>query len=121
MNHDLSRMYIFGDEGHELKLMSLEQARESVQVFEGQLTCCRREHVGMKMCDREKLVGPILGLYGTAYAKHIRQKSVAADSSASFGRTEIELDSAGAAASSAQIIGARVTIVVPARVEGSHD
>ena len=84
MNHDLSRMYIFEDEGHELKLMSLEQARESVQVFEGQLTCCRREHVGMKMCDREKLVGPILGLYGTAYAKHIRQKGVEADSSASF-------------------------------------
>ena len=27
MNHDLSSMYIFGDEGHELKLMSLEQAR----------------------------------------------------------------------------------------------
>jgi len=37
---------------------------ESLRVFHGELTCCRCEHKGMEMCDRQSLVVPILGLYG---------------------------------------------------------
>ena len=68
--HGRSGMFIYGDDG-KLSPMTLEQARQSVQVFQGQLTCCRREHAGMDMCDQQKLVGPILGLYGAAYDKHV--------------------------------------------------
>eukprot|EP00913_Durusdinium_trenchii_P031861 g29839.t1 len=28
---------------------------QSIEVFKGELTCCRRKHVGMDMCDRERL------------------------------------------------------------------
>ena len=37
---------------------------ESLQVFNGELTCCRLEHKGMGACDRQSLVIPLLGLYG---------------------------------------------------------
>jgi len=40
---------------------------ESLHVFNGELTCCRFEHKGMKSCDRQSLVVPILGLYGELY------------------------------------------------------
>jgi len=36
---------------------------QSIEVFKGELTCCRRKHVGMDMCDRERLVVPMLGLW----------------------------------------------------------
>eukprot|EP00928_Gymnodinium_smaydae_P040736 TRINITY_DN275_c0_g2_i1.p1 TRINITY_DN275_c0_g2~~TRINITY_DN275_c0_g2_i1.p1 ORF type:complete len:946 (+),score=98.92 TRINITY_DN275_c0_g2_i1:116-2953(+) len=35
----------------------------SKHVFHGDLTCCRRKHVGMEMCDKERLVVPMLGLW----------------------------------------------------------
>lgn len=36
---------------------------QSIEVFKGELTCCRRKHVEMDMCDRERLVVPMLGLW----------------------------------------------------------
>jgi len=41
--------------------------RESLHVFDGELTCCRLEHKGMDRCDRQSLVVPILGLYGELF------------------------------------------------------
>ena len=41
--------------------------RDSLRVFDGELTCCRFEHKGMESCDRQSLVVPILGLYGELY------------------------------------------------------
>lgn len=41
--------------------------RESLHVFDGDLTCCRIEHKGTNKCDRLSLVVPILGLYGELY------------------------------------------------------
>merc|ERR1712157_442179 len=38
--------------------------RDSLHVFDGELTCCRLEHKGMEACDRQSLVIPFLGLYG---------------------------------------------------------
>lgn len=40
---------------------------ESLQVFKGELTCCRLEHKGMGACDRQSLVIPLLGLFGELY------------------------------------------------------
>ncbi|CAJ1441179.1 unnamed protein product [Effrenium voratum] len=40
-----------------------EWLEQSIEVFKGQLTCCRRKHEGMDMCDRERLVVPMLGLW----------------------------------------------------------
>ncbi|CAE7478739.1 unnamed protein product [Symbiodinium pilosum] len=39
--------------------------QKSIQVFgdDSQLTCCRRKHEGMELCDRERLVVPMLGLW----------------------------------------------------------
>jgi len=39
--------------------------QKSIQVFgeDSQLTCCRRKHEGMDMCDQERLVVPMLGLW----------------------------------------------------------
>eukprot|EP00931_Biecheleriopsis_adriatica_P050205 TRINITY_DN29058_c0_g1_i1.p1 TRINITY_DN29058_c0_g1~~TRINITY_DN29058_c0_g1_i1.p1 ORF type:complete len:974 (-),score=177.30 TRINITY_DN29058_c0_g1_i1:131-2719(-) len=39
----------------------LEQA---TRVFAGEMTCCRRQHEGMELCDRQRLVVPMLGLWG---------------------------------------------------------
>lgn len=56
--------------------------RESLRVFDGELTCCRMEHKGMGRCDRESLVVPILGLYGELFrAAHEGIKSECADMS----------------------------------------
>jgi len=41
--------------------------RESLHVFDGELSCCRLEHKGMEACDRQSLVVPILGLYGELF------------------------------------------------------
>ena len=68
--HGIENMYIFDSK---LVPMTKDQAKESVQVFLGELTCCRRDHEGMAQCDKEKLVGPILGLYGVAYGKHMQR------------------------------------------------
>jgi len=40
----------------------------ALNVFGGELTCCRLKHKGMERCDRESLLIPILGLYGELYA-----------------------------------------------------
>ncbi|CAE8624132.1 unnamed protein product [Polarella glacialis] len=37
-------------------------------VFNGEATCCRLQHKGQLLCDREALVLPILGLFGELYA-----------------------------------------------------
>mmetsp|Transcript_111804 Transcript_111804/g.316243 ORF Transcript_111804/g.316243 Transcript_111804/m.316243 type:complete len:1062 (+) Transcript_111804:131-3316(+) len=36
---------------------------QSTYVFQGDLTCCRRQHAGMERCDKELLVVPMLGLW----------------------------------------------------------
>lgn len=36
---------------------------QSMYVFQGDLTCCRRQHKDMKMCDKQFLVTPMLGLW----------------------------------------------------------
>ena len=36
---------------------------EALDVFGGDLTCCRRGHGNGEACDREELMLPILGLY----------------------------------------------------------
>jgi len=36
---------------------------QSIYVFQGNLTCCRRKHEGMDKCDKELLVTPMLGLW----------------------------------------------------------
>ena len=40
---------------------------EALDVFGGDLTCCRLGHEDGRPCDREALVLPMLGLYGEIY------------------------------------------------------
>lgn len=49
--------------------MSAEWVRGAVRVFDGQLTCCERGHEGQDYCDREKLVKPLLGLFGSLHRR----------------------------------------------------
>lgn len=50
-------------EGTELSELTQEWLDQSFEVFQGELTCCARKHVGMDRCDREYLVVPMLGLW----------------------------------------------------------
>jgi len=43
--------------------------KEALDVFHGELTCCRLGHPGAQPCDREALMLPMLGLYAQLYAK----------------------------------------------------
>jgi hypothetical protein len=56
-------MYIANEEGMGLEPLTWDWIKRSLQVFEGELSCCLRGHVGMDQCDREYLVTPALGLY----------------------------------------------------------
>lgn len=46
-----------------LEPLTWEWIKRSLQVFNGELTCCLRGHEGMDQCDKEFLVTPALGLY----------------------------------------------------------
>jgi hypothetical protein len=41
----------------------------ALRIFDGESTCCRRQHAGGERCDRELLVQPLLGMYGKLYAE----------------------------------------------------
>lgn len=54
-------MYIHN--GDLFQQVSASWVRDSLFVFEGECTCCRLQHKGMQLCDKQQLVRPILGLY----------------------------------------------------------
>eukprot|EP00440_Ansanella_granifera_P014145 gb/GFBE01015371.1/.p1 GENE.gb/GFBE01015371.1/~~gb/GFBE01015371.1/.p1 ORF type:complete len:961 (+),score=181.51 gb/GFBE01015371.1/:1-2883(+) len=54
---------MFLAESGRLTKLSEEWLGQSVQVFQGDMTCCRRKHVGMQLCDRERLVVAMLGIW----------------------------------------------------------
>lgn len=56
-------------EGNSLHRLTPEWLEQSAHVFDGELTCCRRKHVGMECCDKERLVIPMLGLYAQYCAR----------------------------------------------------
>lgn len=56
-------------EGDSLLRLTPEWLEQSTFVFDGELTCCRRKHVGMEFCDKERLVIPMLGLYAQYWAR----------------------------------------------------
>mmetsp|Transcript_65073 Transcript_65073/g.173420 ORF Transcript_65073/g.173420 Transcript_65073/m.173420 type:complete len:412 (+) Transcript_65073:122-1357(+) len=68
----VDQMYYADDNEGELKQMApggiTHEFIESVQVFQGDLTCCRLCHNdGADICDREELMLPMLGLYAEIY------------------------------------------------------
>jgi len=42
---------------------------DAIRIFDGEMTCCRRQHPGNTRCDRESLVPVVLGLYFDLYVK----------------------------------------------------
>jgi hypothetical protein len=56
-----------GKEGAPVRQLATNEAKKGVRVFDGRFTCCYLKHEGMEMCDKEKIVEPILGLFGAAY------------------------------------------------------
>jgi len=57
-----SRMWLATEAG--VNPVPKDWASDFVEVFHGDLTCCRIKHKGMPACDRVSLVLPFLGLYG---------------------------------------------------------
>jgi hypothetical protein len=51
-----------------LREIGKDWVRVGVNVFDAELTCCRRQHEGMDMCDKEKLVEPAIGLFTAMYS-----------------------------------------------------
>mmetsp|Transcript_29112 Transcript_29112/g.58129 ORF Transcript_29112/g.58129 Transcript_29112/m.58129 type:complete len:1070 (-) Transcript_29112:185-3394(-) len=67
MRNGTSGMYLAVRKDNALIPVISDFFRESLRVFEGELTCCRLEHKGTSACDRQSLVIPLLGLYGELY------------------------------------------------------
>lgn len=87
MRNGLDGMYVATGSG--LKAVEPDFFKDSLLVFEGELTCCRLEHKGFHVCDRQALVIPLLGLYGELYraayeAKKERKSSVQIESVQNF-------------------------------------
>jgi hypothetical protein len=58
-------------EGGELNPVTDDWLETSIMVFDGELTCCTRKHVGMERCDKQSLMIPMLGLWdGLCRSKH---------------------------------------------------
>ena len=57
----VENMFIANEHG--LEPLTWDWIKNSLQVFNGRLTCCDRGHEGIEQCDREFLVTPALGLY----------------------------------------------------------
>jgi len=56
-------MYL-AEDGELTRLSDIDKwLTQSIYVFQGNLTCCRRKHEGMDKCDKELLVTPMLGLW----------------------------------------------------------
>ena len=74
----LSNMWLTDEDGmHQVDKAWFEEA---LDVFSGELTCCRLEHKNMTSCDRQSLVTPLLGLYGELYsAAHFSSKDAKVD------------------------------------------
>ena len=49
--------------------VSEDALTEALDVFSGELTCCRLGHSDESPCDKEELMLPILGLYADIYAE----------------------------------------------------
>ena len=60
-------MWIASAANANVKQVTIPWVKDSIRVFQGDFTCCHRKHEGMECCDKEKLVAPILGLFGAAY------------------------------------------------------
>merc|ERR1719433_895506 len=59
-----SRNMYLAEDGELTPLSDIDEwLTQSVYVFQGNLTCCRRKHEGMDKCDKELLVTPMLGLW----------------------------------------------------------
>jgi len=54
--------------GDGLEPLSAEAVGDALNVFSGDLTCCRLGHAHAEPCDREELMLPMLGLYAELYA-----------------------------------------------------
>eukprot|EP00584_Thalassiosira_punctigera_P003619 CAMPEP_0172534374 /NCGR_PEP_ID=MMETSP1067-20121228/6761_1 /TAXON_ID=265564 ORGANISM="Thalassiosira punctigera, Strain Tpunct2005C2" /NCGR_SAMPLE_ID=MMETSP1067 /ASSEMBLY_ACC=CAM_ASM_000444 /LENGTH=1089 /DNA_ID=CAMNT_0013319153 /DNA_START=394 /DNA_END=3663 /DNA_ORIENTATION=+ len=67
MRNGTEGMYLGTGKTSPLEPVKSDFFRESLHVFNGELTCCRLEHKGMGACDRQSLVIPLLGLYGELY------------------------------------------------------
>eukprot|EP00928_Gymnodinium_smaydae_P063266 TRINITY_DN46907_c0_g1_i1.p1 TRINITY_DN46907_c0_g1~~TRINITY_DN46907_c0_g1_i1.p1 ORF type:complete len:895 (-),score=73.23 TRINITY_DN46907_c0_g1_i1:74-2701(-) len=68
--HGLSTIWVA--ERDRLELVSTDWVQDIVCIFDAQMTCCRKNHVGSDRCDKESLVLPLLGLwYSLATQKRI--------------------------------------------------
>ncbi|CAK0853335.1 unnamed protein product [Prorocentrum cordatum] len=65
LTHGVGDMYLANSQ-NKIEPVRLGSAmmNEAIYVFEGELSCCRMNHEGLKCCDRERLMVPFLGLYG---------------------------------------------------------
>ncbi|CAE7713700.1 unnamed protein product [Symbiodinium microadriaticum] len=59
--HDLSSMLISSETG--LEPVTEQWVRDVVRLFDGEMTCCRLNHHGKDICDKETLVVPLLGVW----------------------------------------------------------
>lgn len=59
--HDLGSMLISSETG--LEPVTEQWVRDVVRLFDGEMTCCRLNHHGKDICDKETLVVPLLGVW----------------------------------------------------------
>mmetsp|Transcript_27442 Transcript_27442/g.82077 ORF Transcript_27442/g.82077 Transcript_27442/m.82077 type:complete len:525 (+) Transcript_27442:99-1673(+) len=64
-------MFVFSNNGLEPFKTSGKEFLESLDVFDGDLTCCALGHPDRQPCDREEMLQPMLGLFAEIY-KHRR-------------------------------------------------
>ena len=60
-------MYYYRGNGLEKMTFGEEEVAELLDVFSGELSCCRHGHPDAQTCDREELVLPMLGLFIEIY------------------------------------------------------
>ena len=70
VSHGLACMYLAEGKSSSAPLREIDKdwVRVGVNVFDAELTCCRRQHQGMDTCDKEKLVEPAIGLFTAMYS-----------------------------------------------------
>mmetsp|Transcript_24130 Transcript_24130/g.52665 ORF Transcript_24130/g.52665 Transcript_24130/m.52665 type:complete len:1264 (-) Transcript_24130:809-4600(-) len=66
----VDHMFLATDKG--LEPVRWGWLKNSFMVFNGELTCCARQHAGIPQCDRQLLVTPMLGLYAELLAHQRR-------------------------------------------------
>merc|ERR1712151_1368321 len=69
------------DSGTELTNVTGEHINDELLVFEGDCTCCSRQHSGMVACDKETLRDVFVGIYADVLWSH--EHSSEADASVS--------------------------------------